>query len=208
MHYSFWLLVAALAYLLISFIGFAIKELPSRWRKNPAPFLGKEGPAIAYSYTGAMSPAKKESAYLHLPTYTAGMLFHVGLFIAIINLFVTMIEIELPGLVLLILSCVFGVGILCGIGILIKRIFKPVLRSISNPDDYISNILVTGFQLMSLLVINKPDFVNALYIYSAILLVYLPAGKLKHSFFFFTSRIALGKYYGSRGVWKTKSIYK
>ena len=208
MEYSFWLLILAFLYLLVSFIGFARKELPARWRKNPAPPLGKEGPAIAYSYTGAMSPLKKESAYLHLPTYTAGLVFHAALFSAILTLFMLLSGIVLPDIAVLILSCVFALGVLSGLGIFIKRIFKPVLRSISNPDDFISNLLVTGFQLMCLLAINISDLRAALYIYSAILLFYLPLGKLKHSFFFFTSRIALGKYYGARGVWKTKSIYR
>ena len=44
---------------------------------------GDVGGSIKYSYTGAMSPLKKESAFLHLPTYAAGILYHIGTFLSL-----------------------------------------------------------------------------------------------------------------------------
>ena len=35
---------------------------------------------IVYANTTAMLPQNKESAYLHLPSYAAGVLFHIGIF--------------------------------------------------------------------------------------------------------------------------------
>ncbi len=43
---------------------------------------GAAGAGIVYSFTGAMDPRKKESAYLHLPTYTAGLIYHLGTFVS------------------------------------------------------------------------------------------------------------------------------
>jgi len=203
-----WIFIAALAYLLLAFIRFAAGVLPQRWRSNPAPPLGKKWPAVAYSFTGGMSPAKKESAYLHLPTYTAGMLFHIGLFVAILNIFILLLSIELPLIINRVFLVVFSIGSLCGLGILTKRFINPILKEISNPDDFISNILVTAFQVLSCMAIIDARFINVLFIYSAVLLVYIPVGKLRHSFYFFTSRIALGFFYGSRGVWSTKPRVK
>jgi hypothetical protein len=203
--FSKGLLIAGLAWLLLSFIKFALALIPSRWRSNPAPALGKAGSGIAYSFTGAMSPSKKESAYMHLPTYTAGLIFHIGLFSAILFLFIMLIGTSLPDWLSKVFLVVFAAGSLCGSGILIKRIFSPILKSISNADDFISNIMVTGFQLVSALVAWNTDFIDVLFIYSFVLAVYIPLGKLRHSFYFFSSRIALGIYYGTRGVWNKKS---
>ena len=38
----------------------------------------KEG--VVYANTRAMMPDQKESAYLHIPSYATGMLFHIGAF--------------------------------------------------------------------------------------------------------------------------------
>ncbi|MDX2415215.1 MAG: hypothetical protein QNK33_08485 [Bacteroidales bacterium] len=208
MTVSKWIFIAALAYLLLAFIRFAVGVLPSKWRTNPAPPLGKKWPAVAYSFTGAMSPTKKESAYLHLPTYTAGMIFHIGLFTAVLNIFILLFGIKLPDTIRYVFAALFTLGALCGIAILIKRFLKPVLKAISNPDDFISNTLVTVFQIISCLAVFDIRFINVLFIYSAVLLLYIPVGKLRHSFYFFSSRIALGFFYGSRGVWSTKPRVK
>jgi len=73
------------------------------------------------------------------------------------------------------------------------------LRRLSNPDDYISNILVTGCQITNLLVIIDINTERFLIPCCALPLIYIPVGKLRHSFYFFTSRIALGIYNGQRG---------
>jgi len=193
-------LLILLIYLLVVLAGFA----PSKWIKNPARPLGNRGGGIRYSFTGAMSPTKKESAYLHLPSYSAGMLFHVGLFAGIMNLCVNILGIPYAGWLRLTISAVLTAGIACGLFIFLKRVIKDNLRNLSNPDDYFSNLLVTGFQIISLITLWITGIVPVLYLYSSALVLYIPAGKLKHSFYFFSSRIALGNFYGSRGVWPSR----
>ena len=71
------------------------------------PASGKERTAVAYSFTGAMSPLKKESAFLHLPTYSAGLIYHRGLSSPddyISNILVTIFQFT-TALVILIPSC-------------------------------------------------------------------------------------------------------
>ena len=46
---------------------------------------------VAYSFTKAMSPVVKESAYLHMPTYAAGIIYHLGTFLSIL-LFLVLIS--------------------------------------------------------------------------------------------------------------------
>jgi len=161
--------------------------------------------AIAYSYTGAMNPMQKESAYLHFPTYTAGMLYHIGTFTAAAVYVLQIFSIQAGSLFQIIFICIFSVSVISGLGIFIKRISFKKLRYLSNPDDYISNILVTVFQILSLLIFVDERFSSYYYICSAILFLYLPLGKLKHLLYFFAARYHLGFFYGWRGIWPIKN---
>jgi len=160
--------------------------------------------ATQYSFTGAMSPVKKESAYLHLPTYTAGLLYHMGTFLAIFLFILFLLKIEPQGWLRWLIIGTLVIAGLSGLGILIKRMVKKELRALSNPDDYISNLLVTVFQLMTALVLYNGLNFPLYFVTTSILLLYLPLGKLKHTIYFFAARYHLGFFYGWRGVWPPK----
>jgi len=164
---------------------------------------GNVGPGVAYSFTGAMSPKKKESAFLHLPTYTAGVIFHLGTFLSILLFFCILLDLQFSGGLSAILSTLLVLSGFCGLGILTKRVVKKELHSLSNPDDYISNILVTGFQLATSVYMIYPSFVY--FILVSALMLYLPTGKLKHTVYFFAARYHLGFFYGRRNVWPPKN---
>ena len=106
--------------------------------------------AISYSFTGAMNPLKKESAYLHFPTYTAGLLYHTGTFICFVLFFLLLFNVKFTDSIQWILICLLAASSLSGLGIFVKRITLKKLRHLSNPDDYISNLLVTGFQILTI----------------------------------------------------------
>ncbi len=176
---------------------------------NPVDYAkpsGTTGRAIKYSFTGAMSPRKKESAYLHLPTYTAGILFHLGTFLSMALLFIFFFNLFPFGLLLWIFFGFLMLSSLNGLGILIKRIVKKQLRSLSSPDDYISNLLVTGFQLLTALALINNSIIPVYFIWVSMLLLYLPLGKLKHTIYFFAARYHLGFFFGWRGTWPPKTI--
>jgi hypothetical protein len=88
-----------------------------------------------------------------------------------------------------------------GLLILAKRIVNPALGSLSNPDDYISNILVTLFQAMTAAFLADRAFIMIYFLSASALLLYLPLGKLKHAVYFFAARYHLGYYFGYRGTW-------
>jgi hypothetical protein len=159
--------------------------------------------AIRYSFTGGMSPAKKESAYLHLPTYTAGILYHLGTFLSLVLFIFFLIPIEFPLSINLAISIFLCLTSLCGFGILVKRYVSKDLSSFSNPDDYISNFLVTGFQVMTLIQLHFEA--PAYYVLATVLFLYMPLGKLRHLLYFFAARYHLGIFYGRRGVWPPKN---
>ena len=160
--------------------------------------------ALGYAFTGAMNPAKKESAFLHLPTYTAGILYHLGTFAAM-ALFIFILLGTIPNQPLsMILTVFFMVSGISGVSILIKRIVNHELRAISNPDDFISNLLVTLFHFISALLMTNTAILPVYFILAALLFLYLPVGKLKHTVYFFAARYHLGFFYGWRGVWPPK----
>ena len=162
--------------------------------------------AIRYSFTKAMSPAKKESAYLHIPTYVAGIVFHLGAFLSFTLFFVAWFYTPGSGIISLMISGFLLISVICGTGILVKRMFKKTLREISNIDDYISNILVTFLQLVSALWLLNPGLLSWYFLALSLVLLYFPLGKLKHAFYFFAARYQLGLFYGRRGVWPPKQI--
>lgn len=162
---------------------------------------GNVNSAISYSFTGAMNPLKKESAYLHLPTYSAGLLYHTGTFICFVLFFLFLFKISFTDSIQWILICILIVSSLSGLGIFIKRFSLKKLRHLSNPDDYISNLLVTGFQIFTLIVLLKEIYTPYYFIFVSLLFLYLPLGKLKHSLYFFAARYHLGFFYGWRGIW-------
>ena len=185
---------------------------------------------VIYSNTSAMSPFQKESAYKHLPTYTAGILFHIGSFIALFCFLILILDDIIPyaasrfffqhTLISSLIALYLLISTCCGIGLIIKRIVSKKLRPISNADDYISVILVTLFHLISALLFVIYAFheyfhkyfsskahsgiICTYFLVATLLFLYLPFGKLKHVVYYFAARYHLGFFYGRRGTWPTK----
>ncbi|MCX6256356.1 MAG: hypothetical protein NTW49_00405 [Bacteroidia bacterium] len=162
---------------------------------------GNISESIRYAYTSSMNPARKETAFLHLPTYAAGIIYHAGTFLSLIFFPFIWLQLSPSEPVIFITSIVLVSSALCGIGILIKRMTNSRMRKLSNPDDYISNILVTGFQVTTVIVLNFSSAYFTYFIVSGLLFLYFPVGKLKHAVYFFAARYHLGLFFGRRGVW-------
>ncbi|MFA4853709.1 MAG: hypothetical protein WC599_14430 [Bacteroidales bacterium] len=196
-----WILISGFLTFIVSSISILIKVFSQKGKKDFAPVKGNIRKAITYSFTGAMSPVKKESAYLHLPTYTAGLIFHIGTFLSFFWLILLFLNIHVNSWFGYASSIVIITAGVCGVSIFIKRIVQIKLRNLSNPDDYFSNLLVTGFQICTAVTLLFHPAMPVLFIYGSLLLIYIPVGKLRHTIYFFSSRIYLGIYYGRRGVW-------
>ena len=170
---------------------------------------GNIAKAEIYSYTTAMLPNHKESAYLHIPTFTAGILFHLGVFISLalfIFFFFADTEIFRQWLALAIMMFLMlfmlVLGAFSGFLLFLKRMFSNKLRALSTLDDYLSNFLSTLFQLSTgFYLILGEIFAPYYYITASILLLYLPVGKLRHAVYFFAARYQLGFFYGWRNSW-------
>jgi len=180
--------------------------------------------AVIYSNTAAMLPAQKESAYMHLPTFIAGSIYHIGTFLALL-LFVLLFFKKVWAWLLIywwipaFLSCFLLATSLCGLSLFLKRLFSKKLKPFSNLDDLFSNGIVTLFQLFSFALLVSAAIVafdkfylfsifyltniliHGYYISAIVLLLYLPFGKLKHAIYYFSARYHLGFFYGWRNTW-------
>jgi len=166
--------------------------------------LGNVGPAIRFAFTKAMNPLKKESAFLHLPTYTAGIFYHLGTFLSLFIFGLFLFNVEPFGILRWLFIGFLMASGFNGIGILVKRTVKKELRSLSNPDDFISNILVTSLQLITAFTLFDNRLLPVYFILVSVFFLYIPVGKLKHTVYFFAARYHLGFFYGWRGVWPPK----
>lgn len=217
MHWYQWMALVALGFCVITCLFYFLRLIRLGKPKDLSQPAAETAPGILFAFTGAMSPARKESALLHLPTYTAGIFYHLGTFLSIFLFFFMITRAYPTGYLALMIMIFLGISSLSGAGILIKRMIRPNLRFLSNPDDYLSNILVTLFQVMTLFVLCTipifpsspyPIFKNSnvtihllYYLIFTILALYVPAGKLRHAVYFFAARYHLGFFYGRRGVW-------
>jgi len=193
---------------------------------------GSISAGVLYSNTVAMSPVQKESAYKHIPTYIAGIMLHIGSFVAILCFVILFFDLYTEDavstfffqqrLISTFISCILWMSSCCGIVLIIKRVVSTKLRSISNADDFISTGLVTLFLLISAKLFTVYGFHNlfhqffshqlhelifcAYFIFATLLFIYIPIGKLKHVVYYFAARYHLGFFYGRRGTWPPKSI--
>ena len=217
-----WMALCALGICIVTLLLYFVRLVKAGKPNDLSRPSGSPAKGIRFAFTGAMSPARKESAYLHLPTYAAGLLFHMGNFLSFFLFFLIIAGNYPSGWISIFIIIFLSVSSACGLGILIKRIVKKELRSISNPDDFLSNILVSLFEIMTLLVIlalsvlpsYRPTVLSSstsvilitYYLTFTLLALYLPVGKLRHTVYFFAARYHLGYFFGRRGVWPVNNL--
>ncbi len=190
---SFVFAVLSLSILVIRTFAFGKRVFHSESREE-----GKRG--IVYAFGRGMLPWEKESAVKHLPTYFGGILYHTGIFAALVYLFWRVFSLNLPAPLMLIFRIVMVVGFLSGIALLLKRAALPVMRKISCPDDFAANVLVSLFVTGAFVETLYEPFVPFFYSMAIVMFLYMPLGKIRHCFFFFYTRVLFGYSYGRRGV--------
>lgn len=180
---------------------------------KPKDFSVKSGSVakgVAYANTVAMMPANKESAYMHLPTYAAGIVYHLGTFLSLLLFVLSLFNLNAyyPQWLSLILAACLLVSGVCGTVLLIKRFVNKNLHSLANPDDYLSNFFTTLLHFATACYLAFAGCCCSVpyiyYISATLLLVYMPFGKLRHVVYYFAARYHLGFFYGWRNVWPPK----
>jgi hypothetical protein len=165
-----------------------------------APPRGSASAGVRYAFTTAFAPWAKESARTHLPSYLAGIVYHLAVFAMLALLLASVLVPVLPPGVARVAGTLFAVGTLCGVALLIKRALNPALRALSVPDDVLANALVTGALAAGAAFVVAPAARAAFQVIGGLVLLYAPLGKLRHMLFLFTSRRFWGEWHGRRGV--------
>jgi len=185
---------------LFSLVIFIFKTLSFGRRPLYAEARQKGGKGILYAFTKGMMPGEKESAGRHPLAYGAGVVYHLGIFSALAYVLVSAAGPRPDPRLGNLLRPLVAVGLISGLGLLLRRRFLPSLRAISCVDDYAANILVDLTLGLVLLDTCAAGLRSILLLVSLVLFLYIPLGKIRHCFFFFYSRILFGLFFGRRGV--------
>lgn len=174
----------------------------SRFGRRPtyAHSRGSSLQGVVYAFGRGMLPWEKESAARHVWTYVGGILYHLGVLVAMLFLATSLLSTSLPWVLLWPARTVLIVASVSGMALLIKRIIEPQMRALSKGDDYLANVLV-DLLLLSALTATFAETMSVPFLVLAIItFIYIPFGKLRHCAFFFYSRILFGAFFGRRGV--------
>jgi len=195
-----WAVIAASVFAAGALTTLASKALGRGRLTYYSPPRSRASRGIVYALGRGLLPSEKESARLHLASYLGGIVYHLGIFASLAILIVLVIDLRLAPFFWWILRAFSAVGFAAGIGLFSKRILKTPSRRLSVPDDFGANILVDVFLACALTASLRPSFIPVFFGCSIALLVYIPAGKIRHCFFFFLSRILFGRFFGRRGT--------
>ncbi|AOV16562.1 nitrate reductase [Acidihalobacter aeolianus] len=142
---------------------------------------------------------------------TIGYVFHVGLVVVIFGfaphiLFIkSLVGVSWPNLPNSLIYATGGITIAALVAALIRRVSNPVLRLLSNFDDYFSWLVTVAPVVTGLLAAAhlgaRYETLLAIHILSVcLLLVWLPFGKLMHSVMIFVSRGTTGALFARKGA--------
>ena len=191
---------AAWAWALVALLAQGIRARGYGRLEHFAAPAGNPLAGVLYAFGPGMSPAAKESTREHLPAYFTGVGYHLGIFASLAWLALLLAGFQPGGVLLRSFQVLMLAGALCGAGLLVKRLVVPTLRGLSCPDDVLANLLTTALAGLAFATTVQPAAAPWLLGEAVILLVYLPLGKIRHCFFFFTTRYHMGSYYGRRGT--------
>ncbi len=190
---AFLFAVVSLSVLVFRTFSFGKSSLHSEPRSK-----GRRG--VFYVLGRGMMPWEKESARKHLPTYVGGVAYHMGIFAAFAYLFSLLFSVEFSASLVSVLRWGVAIGFLSGMALFLKRIFLPVMRKISCPDDFAANFIVNIFLVFTFIRTYSESFTTFYYLAAIVMFFYIPVGKIRHCFFFFYAKMLLGNFYGRRGV--------
>ena len=199
-----YILVAGVLWRLVGIL--LLKEKPEfSDPRKPGGFMAALKVIYTRSFTAA--PFKRATLYPKMLAYV----LHIGFF-AVIFLFVPHIVFfegflgfGWPGLPNNVIYLSGVAAVVAGLALLVRRLTDPVLKLISNFDDYFSWFvtllpIVTGL-IMPVRMGVRYETLLAIHILSvAVLMIWLPFGKLGHTFLVFVTRGTTGMVFERRGA--------
>ena len=162
---------------------------------------------VIYTRSFTAPPFKRATMYPKM----LGYVLHIGFFVVIflfvphIVFFEGFLGFDWPGLPNNVIYLSGVATVVAGLALLVRRLTDPVLKLISNFDDYFSWFvtmlpIVTGL-IMPVRMGVRYETLLAIHILSvAVLMIWLPFGKLGHSFLVFVTRGTTGMVFERRGA--------
>jgi hypothetical protein len=189
--------------LILGLLGISLRfnEIMNRpYKRDLARAQGSRWRGALYAFTLGMAPWEKESGRLHWVAYIRGVLFHVGIFVALAALLASPWLDRLPEWVIWVAATVTGLGAVAGFGGVAMRWLDKNERALSVPDDYFSVIIASVFVLLAFVALIWLGSLWLFYLVSAVMLIYIPLSKIRHCVYFFYAKFFFGESYGRRGV--------
>ena len=170
-------------------------------RRDYSKPAGSPARGLLYGFTGAMLPAHKETVRLHPAKFAVGLVLHVGVIVTLSGAVLLLIAPVIGGRLLAVVWPLLLVSLIAGLYLFVHRLRSPVLRTLSVPDDYLATLATCGWLALACVAAVGERGLLAFLVYTGVLLVYLPLGKLRHAVFFFVARGEYARRLGHRGVY-------
>ena len=148
-----------------------------------------------------MLPRHKESVRNHPFKFAVGMIMHLGVIAALAGALMMVVEPAAGVAGMTRLRPLFISGLAAAAYLFVRRCLSRDLKAMSTPDDFLAALSTFGLLAVMVLVDAGPRGPVVALLYTALLLVYVPLGKLRHAVFFFAARADYGGRLGWRGVY-------
>lgn len=201
----------ALAIMGITYISKIIWILHFKPMKERTPAKGSHKKAITASFFSIAMPWTMESTSKKWYKWLEFALFHIGIAVTITASFLIpeARQSMTPAVVL-----VFKILIMASFLILLlrlgRRLFSPVNKLISHPDDYFSLILMLIWFFVAFFAMNMNEqsiYFASYFALTALLIIYVPFSKMSHYILWPFSRYYFGKHFGHRGTYPKVKAY-
>lgn len=188
---------------------FSVGALAWRWRwtahrpfaaVDRAPAKGSPQRGLLYAFTLGMMPWAKESTRRHWIAYVRGIGFHVGIFAGLFALVASPWWPLAPQVIRGLFAALIGLGAVLGLAGNVMRLVEHNLRHISTLDDHTSVLIVSIFLATTSIALLDSAWLPVMYLVGAVMLVYVPLGKIRHCIYFPFSRRFFGLFIGRRAV--------
>lgn len=194
------LAVAAFLFCALALYGRARALCGLKFKPDLARPRGDPPKGVLYALTLSLLPWAKESTRQHWAGYLRGILFHLGIFGGLGMLLMAPSAETASPAVRITMAAIISIGLAGGLIGLGQRVLEVNLRTLSNPDDYASVLLVNAFMAMALWTVLRPEVAAYLYLVAESMFVYIPFSKIRHCLYYFFSRYFFGINFGRRGV--------
>lgn len=197
-----------------------VYSLRLRWLFKFKPGADKSAPGApgrtdkkrgaTYSVFNVAMPWSMESTRKGFAFYLTFVVFHLGVVAGICLAFLSTVTPNLvanPGFAWICGSTLF-LAFLVAVYRVFRRVFKPVLKLISTPDDYFSLIMLTVWfglgtatqaHLAGAEGLESLNFLVAYLYLTSFFLIYVPFSKISHYLYYPFTRIWIGRALGHRG---------